>query len=105
MKGVLVGGSGDDGVDFSAECQLGGGFDRVACNAAGANHPGSIGGGVAAPESPGAYGDPVLRRYGGDLVFGSHEGDLRVERLRQSTSGDLRADPAGIAQCDGDSRT
>jgi hypothetical protein len=59
MKGVLVGGGGDNGVYLPAEGQLNGSFDRVSGNAAGPDGSIAIGTGVSGTQTPGAYGDPV----------------------------------------------
>jgi hypothetical protein len=98
MKGVLVGWSGDDGVDFAAEGEPGCGLDRVTGYAAGTDDSISVAVGVATAESPGANRDATLGRYGLDLVFRAYQRDLRLERLRQSTSRDLRPDTTGVAE-------
>jgi hypothetical protein len=89
MKGVLVGGSGDDRIDFAAEGQPGHGLDGMAGYAAGANDPVSVAIAFAAAEPPAADRNAALRRHGTDLVLRPNDGDLGIERLRQSTSRDL----------------
>jgi hypothetical protein len=70
----------------------------VAGDAPGPDHPAPVRGGVAAAEPPGADGNPPLRRQAGDLVFGSDNRDLGVERLGQGGRRDLGADTAGVAE-------
>jgi hypothetical protein len=105
MKGVLVGGSGDDRVDFAAEGQPGGGLHGVAGYAACADDPVSVAIGFATTKPPAADRNAALRRHGADLILRPNDGDLRIERLRQSASGDLRPDAARIAQGDREPRT
>ena len=105
MKGVLVGGSGDDRIDFAAEGQPGRGLDGVAGYAACANDPISVASGVAAAEPPAADRKTTLRRYSADLVLRPNDGDLRIERLCQSASSDLRPDAARVSEGYGEPRT
>jgi hypothetical protein len=48
---------------------------------AGADHSVAVGFGVAAELPPAAYGNPVPRRDGSNLIFRSDHGDLGVERF------------------------
>ena len=98
MKGVLVGGSSDDRIDFASESQPGRGLDGVAGNAAGPDDPISVASGVAAAEAPATDCNAALRRYGADLVFRPNDGDLRIERLCQSASRDLGPDAAWVSE-------
>ena len=98
MQGVLVGGSGDNRIDFAAEGQPGRGLDGVAGDAAGADDPVSVAGGVAAAQPPAADRNAALRRHDVDLVLGPNDGDLRIDGLRQSKSRDLRPDAAWVSE-------
>jgi hypothetical protein len=98
MKGVLVGGCGDDRIDFAAERQPGRGLDGVAGYAACADDPASVVSGVAAAEPPTADRNAALRRYGADLVFRAHHRNLCIDRLSQCSGGDLRPDAARVSE-------
>ena len=99
MKGVLVGGSGDNRIDFAAEGQPGRGLDGVAGYAAGADDPVSVAGGVAAAQPPAADRNAALRRYGADLVLRAHHRNLGIDRLSQRAGGDLGSNATWIAEC------
>jgi hypothetical protein len=79
MKGVLVGRSGDDRIDFAAEGQPGRGLDGVAGDAAGADDPVSVAGGVAAAQLPAADCNAALRRQICDLILGTDQRDVCVD--------------------------
>jgi hypothetical protein len=98
MKCVLVGRGGHDGIDFTALRQLDCGFDRVSGDAAGPDGPVSVGGRLAAAQTPGADRDLVLRLRRRDLVFCSDDRDLGIERLSQRACRDLRTDAAGVSE-------
>jgi hypothetical protein len=51
MKGMLMGGSGNDGVHVTAEGELDGGFNRMAGNSAGPDGPIAVGR-VSGTETP-----------------------------------------------------
>jgi hypothetical protein len=105
MQGVLVGGSGDNRVDFAAEGQPGRGLDGVARYATCADDALSVAIAFAAAEPPAADRNAALRRYGLDLVFRAHHRNLCIDRLSQRAGGDLGADPARITQGDREPRT
>jgi hypothetical protein len=81
MKGVLVSRGCDDSVDFSAEREPDRGLDRVAGDAACADDAVTILVGVSTPQTPHTNSYSMLRWYIGDLVFGTHDGDVGIERL------------------------
>jgi hypothetical protein len=97
VKGVLVSGGRDDGVDFSAERESDGGFDGVAGDAACADDAVTILAGVSTAQAPHTYRYSTLGWYIGDLVFGTHDRNVGVERLDQRTTGDLGTDAARVA--------
>ena len=81
VKGVLVSRGCDDGVYFSAERESNRGLDRVAGNAACADNAVTILVRVSTSPTPHTNRYSALRRYSGDLVFGTNEGDVGIERL------------------------
>jgi hypothetical protein len=98
VKGVLVSGGCDDGVDFSAERESDGEFDGVAGDAACADDAFTILAGVSTAEAPDTYRYSTLSWYIGDLVFGTHDRDVGIERLGQRATRDLGTDAAGVTQ-------
>jgi hypothetical protein len=105
VEGMLVGGCGNDGVHFALKRQFDGGLDRVSGNAAGADHAIAVGVAVAQTKSPGSYRDTMLSGNRLDLVFGTDNGDLCIDGLNQRSGGDLRPDPARIAEGYSEPRT
>jgi hypothetical protein len=105
MQRVLVGRSGDDRIDLTAECQAGHYFDGVPGYAARTNDPVSVVVALAAAEVPSAHRDSALGWDGTDLIFGPDDEDLRIDRLGQGGGGDFGADPARITQGNSESRT
>jgi hypothetical protein len=103
MKGVLVGGSGDDRIDFAAEGQPGRGLDGVAGYAACADDPISVASAVAATEAPATDRNAALRRHSADLVLRPNDSDLGIERLRQGTSRNLGSYATRITEGHGQS--
>jgi hypothetical protein len=98
VKGVLVSGSCDDGVYFSAERESDRGLDGVAGDTAGADDPVTILVGVSTPQTPHTNRYSTLGGYAGNLVLGTDDGDVRIERLGQRTTRDLGTDAAGVTQ-------
>jgi hypothetical protein len=60
---------------------------------------------VAAAEAPRSHRYFSARGDCGDLVFRANNSYFGFERLKQCAGGDLRADPARVTECDGESRT
>jgi hypothetical protein len=98
MQCVLVGRGGHDGIDVAALRQLDRGFDRVPGDAAGPDGPVSVGGSIAAAQTPGADRDPLLCLHRGDLVFRPYDRDVGLERLDQGGSSNLRTDAARVSE-------
>jgi hypothetical protein len=85
--------------------QFDGGLDRVSGNAAGADHTIPVGVAVAQTKSPGSYRDTMLSRNRLDLVFGTDNRDLCIDRLNQRSGGDFGPDPARITEGYSEPRT
>lgn len=102
---MLVGRRCYDGIDVAVEGQLDRGLDRVSGDSAGADDPFTVPVRVSAPRSPGPDRDSPLGRYRRYLIFRAHDGDLGVDRVRQRARYNLGADPARIAQRNGEPRT
>ena len=104
MQGMLVSRGGDDRVDFAVQRQLDRLFNGVAGDAAGANYPVPVGTALTRAEVPVAYCNPVSAREGINLIAGTDQSNLRLDRLAQCGGRDLRTDPARITERDGKSR-
>jgi hypothetical protein len=104
MKGVLVGGSGDDRIDSPAEGESGCSLNGVTGYAAGPDDSLSVGVGLATPQPPAADRNAVLRRDCADLVFRTHQRNLCWDRIGQRARGDLGADPARVTEGDSEPR-
>jgi hypothetical protein len=98
VKGVLVSGGCDDSVDFSAEREFDGGFNRVAGYAARADDAVTVLAGVSTAETPHTYRYSTLGWYIGDLVFSTHDRDVGIQRLGQRATRNLGTDAAGVTQ-------
>jgi hypothetical protein len=98
VEGVLVSGGRDDGVYFSTERESDRGLDGVAGDSARTNDAVTTFVGISTAQAPYPDRDSALRWYAGNLVFGTYEGDLGVERLNQRAGGNLGPDPARITQ-------
>ena len=94
----------DDGVDFAAESEFYGGFYGVARDAARSKHPVTVLIRITAAESPRSDRNRASRRNSCNLIFCSNHCDFGVQRLRQRSRRDLRADSSGIAQSYSQSR-
>jgi hypothetical protein len=104
VKGVLVSGGRDDGVDFSAEREPDRGLDGVAGYAAGADDAVTILVGVSTSHPPDTNRHATPGWNVCDLIFGTDEGDLGFERRAQGACRDFGADTAWISQRHGDAR-
>ena len=98
VKGVLVSGGCDDGVDFPAERESDSGLDGVACDAAGTDDAVTVLIRVSTAHAPDTDRYPALRRNVGDLIFGTHQGDVCFQRFDQRPGGNLGANAARITQ-------
>ena len=98
VKGVLVRGGCDDGVDFPAERESDGGLDGVACDAAGTDDAVTILVRVSTAQAPYADRYPALCRYVGNLVFSTHEGDVSFDWLPQYLCSDFGTNAARVPE-------
>jgi hypothetical protein len=104
VKGVLVSGSCDDGVYFTAQGEPDGRFDGMAGDTACTNDAIAVSGGVSTAHAPDTNRYPTLRRNVGDLIFRTHQGDVGFQGFDQRARGNLGADAAGITQGYGQAR-
>jgi len=98
MERVLMGGSGNDGIDFATEGEPDCYFDRVTGDAAGADGAMAVLARIAATQFPGSNCYPPSGWDRGDLVFRTHYSDLGFERFGQRGGRNLRADAPWVAQ-------
>jgi len=98
VKGVLMGGSSDNGVHLTAERHSSGRLDGVSGNPAGPPGASVIRIGLAGAESPNSHTDVAGGGKCGDLIFRADQDNICGKRLGQSACGDLGTDPARIAQ-------
>jgi hypothetical protein len=104
VKSVLVSGGCDDRVYFSAERESDRGLDGVAGDAAGPDDAVTILVGVSTAQTPHTNRYSTLGGYAGNLVLGTDDGDVGIERLGQRTTRDLGTDAAGVTQRHGQPR-
>jgi hypothetical protein len=101
VEGVLVSGPCNDGIDFTTQRESDRSLDGVAGDAAGPDDTVTILVRVSAAEAPGTDRYSALCWNAGDLVFGTHDGDLCVDSMSECAACNLRTDPTGVAQCHG----
>jgi hypothetical protein len=105
MKRVLVGRSCDDGIDFAVERQPCRRLDGVTGDPPRTDDTIAVEVRVATAEAPRSHRDFTARGDRGNLVFRPNKDYFGFEWLKQRAGSDLRADPAWIAQGNGESRT
>jgi hypothetical protein len=95
---VLVSGSCNDGVYFTAQREPDGRLDGVAGDTACTDDAVAVPGRVSTAHAPDTNRYPTLRRNVGDLIFRTHQGDVGFQGFDQRARGNLGADATGITQ-------
>jgi hypothetical protein len=104
VKGVFMGGGGNDGVHFAGQGHSSGGLDCSSRDPSGPHGAAAVGIRITGAEPPGADADVTRGGERGDLIFGPHHHDVSGDGLSQGTGGDLGAYPPRIAQRNRDAR-
>jgi hypothetical protein len=81
MEGVLVSGTGDDGVDLAPQREFHRRLNRMSSNPAGTDDAVAVRVAIAAAQCPRSDGDSAGARHRGDLILGTDDDNFGLERF------------------------